>query len=185
MDDNSIIRLFFQRDENALELVRSKYGRFIYGQALNITASHEDAEECENDTYMKLWNSIPPDEPRYFMAYIGKITRNTALSLYRKKTAAKRMQGLDLQLSELEECIPSPGSAEDEFNLNYTSTVISDWLHSLSETESNLFIRRYWYGLEVKALADETGISPKKISAMLFALRKKLKAELESKGVSV
>ncbi len=185
MDDNNIIRLFFQRDEKAIALVRDKYGRFIYGQAFNITSSHEDAEECENDTYMKLWNSIPPERPQYFMAYIGKITRNTALSLYRKKTAAKRMQGINLQLSELEECIPSSQSADDEFNLNLTSSVISDWLRSLPEYECNIFIRRYWYGLDIKKLADEAEVSPKKISALLFSLRKKLKAELESKGVSV
>lgn len=185
MEDKTIIGLFFQRDERALELVRNKYGRFIYGQAYNITSSHEDAEELENDTYMKLWNSIPPENPVYFMAYIGKIVRNAALSLYRKNTAAKRMNGITLQLSELQDCIPSAASAEDEFNLNYTSSVISDWLRTLSAEERNIFIRRYWYGSEVGSLAKETGISPQKISALLFSLRKKLKAELESKGVTV
>ena len=185
MDDKKIIELFFGRDERAIRETADKYGDFIRYIALNITGLKEDAEECENDTYLKLWNSIPPDAPEFFKAYIGRITRNTALSLYRKNKAAKRNCGVYVLLSELEECIPDPVSVEDEVEANYLSRLISDWLYILPEEHRVVFIKRYWYGEAVKVIAEELNFSPSEISSLLFTLRRKLKRELREKGVSV
>ncbi len=185
MDDVKIIELFFCRDEKAIHETAGKYGDFIRRIAFNITGLKEDAEECENDTYLKLWNSIPPDCPEYFKAYIGKITRNTALSLYRKNTAKKRYGGVYVLLSELEECIPSSVSVEDELDAKYLSSVITNWLYTLTEENRAVFIKRYWHGESVKDIAGELGIKPAKLSSLLFSLRSGLKNELTEKGVSV
>ncbi len=185
MDDKKIIELFFKRDETAIRETAGKYGDFIRYIAFNITGLREDAEECENDTYFKLWNSIPPDFPEFFKAYIGKITRNTALSLYRKNKAAKRNCGVYVLLSELEECIPDPVSVEDEVEANFLSRIITDWLYTLNEEHRAVFIKRYWYGEAVKSIAQELKLSPSEISSLLFTLRKKLKRELTEKGVNI
>ena len=185
MDDKKIIELFFARKESAIRETALKYGDFIRCIALNITGIREDAEECENDTYLKLWNSIPPECPEFFKAYIGKITRNTALSLYRKNKAAKRSCGVYVLLSELEECIPDPVSVEDEVDGNFLARIVSDWLYTLSEEQRAVFIKRYWYGEAVKAIAQQLKASPSEISSLLFSLRKKLKRELAEKGVNV
>ena len=185
MDDKKIIELFFGRNEAAIRETADKYGDFIRYIAFNITGLKEDAEECENDTYFKLWNSIPPDRPDFFKAYIGKITRNTALSLYRKNKAAKRNCGVYVLLSELEECIPDPVSVEDEVEANYLSGVISDWLYTLPTEHRAVFIRRYWHGEAVKSIADSLNFSPSEISSLLFTLRRKLKRELTEKGVNI
>lgn len=153
--------------------------------AFNIMEKIEDALECENDTYLKLWDSIPPERPVYLKAYIGKITRNSALSRYRFNTAAKRDCGISVLLSELEECIPSVNSVENEFDSVYLSEVISDWLRSIDEESRNLFIKRYWYGESIKGLAGEMGVPPSKLSSLMFSLRKKLKNELTKKGISI
>lgn len=185
MDDKKIIGLFFSRDEAAIRETADKYGDFIRYIAFGITGIREDAEECENDTYLKLWNSIPPEFPEFFKAYIGKITRNTALSLYRKNKAAKRNCGVYVLLSELEECIPDPVSVEDEVEAGYLARIISDWLYTLPEEPRSVFVKRYWYGEAVKTIAEQAGSSPSEISSLLFTLRKKLKRELTEKGVVV
>ncbi len=185
MDDKKIIELYFSRNEKAIDETRGKYGKFIGCIAFNILGVVEDAEECENDTYFKLWNSIPPELPEFFKAYIGKIVRNTALSLYRKNKAAKRNCGVYVLLSELEECIPDPVSVEDEVEANYLSGIISDWLYTLSEEHRAVFIKRYWYGESVKLIAEQSDFSPSELSSLLFTLRKKLKRELTEKGVNV
>ncbi len=185
MDDVKIIELFFSRDEKAIRETAGKYGDFIRYIAFNITGLREDAEECENDTYLKLWNSIPPECPGFFKAYIGKITRNTALSLYRKNTAKKRNSGICVLLSELEECIPSPVSVEDEVEVKYLSSVISDWLYTLTDENRTVFVKRYWYGESVKNIAGELDMQPSKLSSLLFSLRGQLKKELTEKGVTV
>ncbi len=185
MDDIKIIEMFFSRNERAIKETQKKYGEFMHYIAFNITGQNEDAEECVNDTYLKLWNSIPPQRPDYFKAYIGRIVRNAALSLYRKNKAAKRNCGVYVLLSELEECIPSSDNVEEEVEANFLSTVISDWLRTLSEEDRALFIKRYWYGVSVKDIAAEFDISSNKLSSQLFALRKKLKEELTEKGVVI
>jgi len=63
MDDQSIIELFFQRDEKALTEIKEKYGKLCYKISGNILKYEEDIEECINDTYFALWNSIPPKNP--------------------------------------------------------------------------------------------------------------------------
>ena len=185
MDDKKIIELYWLRNEKAVDETRTKYGSFINHMAFNILRVTEDAEECENDTYLKLWNAIPPDRPEYFRAYIGKVVRNLAISLYRKNTAAKRSSGVYVLLSELEECLPSSDDVESEIDAKYLSSVISDWLRSLSEENRIIFIKRYWYGESVKDIAAQSDFSPKELSSLLFALRKKLKKELSEKGVTV
>ncbi len=185
MDDVKIIEMYFARNEKAVDETRTKYGGFINHIAFNILKVSEDAEECENDTYLRLWNAIPPDRPEYFKAYIGKVVRNLAISLYRKNTAAKRSSGMYVLLSELEECLPSKESVEAELDAKYLSSVISEWLRSLSEENRIIFIKRYWYGESVKDIAAQSDFSPAELSSLLFALRKKLKKELTEKGVTV
>lgn len=183
MDDNSIICLFFSRNENAVSETQNKYGGYIRTLAFNITEKIEDAEECENDTYIKLWNSIPPENPLNFKAYIGRIARNCALSRFRYQNAAKRDIGISVILSELEDCIPSSFSVEDEVDAKELSSLISSWLYALTEENRVLFIRRYWYGESLKDLALRSGMSVSKLTSRMFSLRKQLKKELEQKGV--
>ncbi len=185
MEDINIIGLFFQRNEKAIAETQKKYGEFIKAVAFNITEKAEDVIECENDTYLKLWNSIPPERPEYLKAYIGKITRNSALSRYRFNTAAKRDSKLNVLLSELEECIPAVNNVEDEFDSAYLSGIISDWLYTIDEESRALFIKRYWYGESIKKLSEQTGISSSRLSSRMFSLRKKLKHELTVKGVNI
>ena len=185
MDDSRIIELYFLRNEEALRETEKKYGSFIHITALNITGAPEDAEECANDTYLKLWNSIPPERPVYFKAYIGKLVRNTALSLYRKNKASKRDSSMSVLLSELGDCLPSAVTVEDDFDGKNLSGLISEWLYSLSDENRALFIRRYWYGDSLKELSDKTGKPADKLAVLFFTLRKNLKKELEGKGVNV
>lgn len=185
MDDINIINMFFERNEGAIKETSAKYGSLIRFIAFNITGDESETEECENDTYLKLWNSIPPERPQYFRAYIGTLVRNCALSIYRKNSASKRNCGMTVLLDELEECIPSSFNTEEEYFGKALSEILNNWLKNLSEENRVVFIKRYWYGCSVKDIAEKASCSPSKISSLLFSLRKQLKKELEKEGVSV
>ena len=185
MDDNAIIELYFQRNESAVRETAVKYGGFIRYIAFGITGNNEEAEECENDTYLKIWNSVPPERPEYFKAYIGKIVRNCAIGIWRKNTASKRNCGITVLLDELSECIPSKENVENEFLVRETGEIINTFLGSLPKEDRAVFILRYYYGDSIKNIAEKTARSPSQISSELFRLRKKLKKELEKEGVSV
>lgn len=183
MEDQQIIELYFQRDERAISETADKYGGFCAHIARNILSVQEDVEECVSDTYFTAWKQIPPTIPEVFKAFLGRITRNLSISRFRALRAKKRFNGLEVMLSELEDCIPARESVEQVVEAKELSGYISDWLDSLSEEDSALFVRRYWFGDEVQILAKKCGTSAGYMAQKMLRLRKSLKAHLEQKGV--
>ena len=183
MDDKSIIELYWQRNEEAIRQTQLKYGRYCYAIAHNILRSREDAEECENDTYLDAWNSIPPERPSLLKTFLGAITRRRALDKYRKNTAQKRGGGdVPLPLSELEECISSGKSIYDETSEEELARALSAFLYSLSEDECNVFLRRYWHFDSVADICKRYGFGQSKVKMMLKRTRSKLSKYLETEG---
>lgn len=185
MEDSQIIELFWHRDESAITETNEKYGRFCHSIAYNILSVHEDAEECVNDTWHKTWEAIPPERPNAFQAWLGRIVRNLSLDRWRKSRAKKRYDGMEMLLSEIEECIPSSVSVERQVEDRELPIIIDKWLEKLPRQERILFVRRYWNGDTVKALAAEVGIAPNKMAKQLYNLRVGLKAALEKEGVVI
>ena len=54
MDDKRIVELYLLRDEVAIEHTKEKYGNRLRSLSYGIVADSQTAEECENDTYMKI-----------------------------------------------------------------------------------------------------------------------------------
>lgn len=185
MDDSRIIELYWQRNESAITATDRKYGRFCHCIALNILSVPEDAEETVNDTYHAVWNAIPPTRPKSFKVFLGRIVRNLSISRYRKNRAQKRYGGMELLLSELEECLPHPGQTEDAIEQQHLSALISDWLEQLPPTDRTLFVRRYWFGEELQTLAAEFRITPGALAQRMLKLRRSLRECLEKEGVTL
>lgn len=185
MEDREIIALYHRRDERAIDETDNKYGRMCRRVAMNILSIPEDAEECVNDTYHAAWRRMPPDVPASLGAFLGRIARNIAIDRFRADRAKKRYSGMEILLSELEDCIPSGESTEQTVEGKYLSARLNDWLDSLPREDRILFIRRYWYGDGVKELAAVQRCRPEQMAQRMFRLRKKLKAFLEAEGVSL
>ena len=179
MTDESIIELYFARNEAALTETDRAYGAFCRRIALNILTIIEAAEECVNDTYLKAWNSIPPTRPNSLRAFLGSITRNLSISRYRLNHAEKR--GAALLLSELGDCIPEPAS-EGNFDERHLIQTLNEWLRALPDRDRALFVRRYFSGDDLKTLAGLCGVTQNRMAQMMFRLRKKLREKLESEG---
>lgn len=185
MDDLAIVELYHRREERAITESDKKYGPLCRSIALRLLGLREDAEECVNDTWHAAWNTMPPDRPRALGAFLGRITRNLSVSRWRRDHAQKRYEGMEVLLSELEDCVPAPGTVEDELDRRRLARLISDWLDSLEAADRQLFIRRYWYGDAVKALALARGEGANTLSQRLSRLRRALRAFLGSEGVEV
>ena len=183
MEDNQIIDLFFRRDESALAETANKYGTFCLRIAMNVVNVREDAEECVNDTYHTAWNQIPPTRPDSFKAFLGRIVRNFAISKYRALHAKKRFNGLEVMLSELGDCVPSLIIVEQEVEGKELTAYINTWLEGIKTEDRVLFVRRYWYGEEIRELAKKCGVSATQMTQRMLRLRRKLKEFLEEKGV--
>lgn len=185
MDDLAIIQLYHDRDQSAIAESDRKYGGMCRAIAGNILSVREDAEECVNDTWHAAWNTMPPERPRSLGAFLGRITRNLSISRWRRCHAQKRYGGMEVMLSELSDCVPAPDNVERYMDRKQLSEAISRWLDALEEGDRTLFLRRYWYGQPVQALARERGERPNALSQRLRRLRLSLKASLETEGVSL
>ncbi len=185
MEDLQIISLYFKRDEAAISETSTKYGAFCHGIALNILSIDADADECVNDTYLRAWNSIPPQKPDKLGAWLGKVVRNIAFDLWKKNHRQKRYAGMEQLLSELEDCIPSPVTVEHQIEEQELTNVINTWLASLPQNDRVLFMRRYWNGETVNTLAQESVMSPANMAKKMYRLRQNLKSKLEKEGYSL
>ena len=187
LKDTEILDLYFARDEQAIAQTQSKYGTYCFSIAFHILHDQEDSDECVNDTWMRAWNSIPPNRPDHLNIFLGTITRNLSFDRYKKKKAMKRGSGdTFVQLDELEECIPDANSStEAAVEAAELQTMINDFLKTLPEKECNVFLRRYWYSEEYADIAKRYGMNLNSVKTSLFRTRAKLKAFLEKQGITV
>jgi len=184
VEDIRILDLYWDRDEQAISESEKSYGRYCHSIAYNILHDREDSDECVNDTWMRAWNVIPPKRPDKLAVFLGTITRNLSIDRWKRKRAMKRGNGgMDVALDELIECIPAVNSTEDVVEASELERMINDFLHSLSEQDCNVFLRRYWFMEEYAAISDRYGIKLNTVKTSLHRTREKLKVYLEREGV--
>lgn len=183
MDDEQIIDLFWKRQEAAITAAEETYGSYCFSIAENILHSREDAEECVSDTWLRAWQSIPPQRPVRLRLFLAKITRNLAFDRYRMRSAAKRGSGeIHTVLEELEDCIASTDDVEQEFDRRDLQRSINAFLKTLSYRERQIFLRRYFYAEPVKEIAGDFGIGGNHASVILKRTRSKLREHLKKEG---
>ena len=185
MEDGAIIELYWQRNEQAIEETRAKYGAYCYQIAFNLLRSPEDAEETVSDTYHAAWNAMPPEKPCSLRAWLGKVVRNLSMGRWNKEHRMKRDAGMTELLGELTDCLPAPDTAEKALEAKELRDAIDRWLASLGRTDRVLFLRRYWYGLSLQELAKERALSPAKLAQKMLRLRKSLRNALEKEGIGL
>lgn len=184
MNDASIIALYFRRDEAAIRETERAYGGKLHGIAQRILSSREDAQECVSDTYLKAWDTIPPQKPKAFFAYLAKICRNFAFGRLDWKQAAKRNGDVIALTEELEACIPDK-CAEGAWERKELIRALNAFLEVLPQESRRFFLRRYWYGDSIGEIASRYGVSESMVKTRLFRTREKLRAHLQKEGIGV
>ena len=182
MTDEEIIDLFFQRSEDALKQTDRKYRNLCYKIAWNILQNHQDGEECVNDSYLSLWNQIPPQRPDSLKIYLCRIVRNLSLKKYRDGHAGKRWAEGTLSIYELEDCIPAETQVLEEVEKRELIQVIERFLDSLGKDKRIMFVKRYWFCESIRDIAGEFGITERNASVKLGRIRTKIKHYLEREG---
>lgn len=181
--DEQIIALLFERSEIGLRELDIKYSRVCQKLSYNILNNRADAEECVNDAYLGVWNSIPPTKPSPLLTYVCKIVRNISLKRYYANTAKKRNSIYDVAISELEEYLSSSDTVEREIEAKELAQIIENFLDTLSEENRVIFMCRYWFSDTNKDIAEHVGLSEKNISVRLSRTRKQMKQYLIEREV--
>ena len=183
MTDERIIELFFERSEQAIKELDKKYGQVCHSISYNILGNKQDAEECVNDSYLGVWNAIPPAKPNPLRAFVCKIVRNISLKRYEQNTAVKRNSFYNVAMNELEECLSSSEFVEEIIAEHELSKIIESFLDLLSQKNRVIFLRRYWFSDTYAEIANRVGLSEKNISVRLTRIRKELRKYLVEREV--
>ena len=184
MDDLQIIELYFARDEQAIKETDRKYGKTCFRVAYNLLSNNEDSEECVNDTYLTVWNKIPPTRPNNFLAFICKITRNLSLKRLEVSNAMKRSAGTIISMSELEKALPDQCVAPDVED-EELGKLISAFLWSEKALDRNVFLRKYWFFDSISDIAERYSMNENSVKSMLFRSRNRLREFLRKEGIEV
>lgn len=178
-----IINLFFNRNEDSIKEVNLKYGAYCYSIAYNILEEQRDTDECVNDTWLRAWNSIPPQKPNCLKLFLGKITRNLAFDKYRYNNSMKRGNGeLCAVLDEIDEFVKGTADVESEVEQTELVRKINEFLHSLPKREKDIFLQRYFYADTTGKIAEKHKLKESNVLMILSRIRGKLKKYLIKEG---
>lgn len=184
LTDAELLSLFNERDQAALAAAQKQYGGFCFSIAKNILGCREDAEECLNDALMKLWNSIPPEQPRNFSAYLSVLVRNLACN---KRTAARTQKRggseFAVALAEIEDTLAAPEHPESVLDTIAIGDALNRFLDALPAETRVMFVLRYWSELSIKEIARRCGVGQSKVKMTLLRTRNELKAFLQEEGL--
>lgn len=183
MDDNQIVELFLTRNEDAIKFSSEKYGKRLFKISFGIVNNYQTAEECENDTYVEVWNSIPPHKPyTYLYAFLARIVRHLSLNRLKHDNSLKRSQHLVELSDELIECIPDEYSIEDYNDSEEFMKLVNKYLLSIDVNKRVIFARRYFYLDSVASISKRYLISESKVKTTLYRVRIGLREFLVKEG---
>ncbi len=185
MEDRQIVDLYLKRSEDAISETEKKYGRYCHYIAYRILENDEDAKEVVNDTYLKTWNTIPPNRPDRLKPYVGMISRQLSLDRYEAGRAQKRGGQTASVLEELAECIPDGDSREDIGESVALRDALNKFVSSLPDETQRVFIRRYWYTSSISEIARDYSMKEGNVAVLLLRTRKKLKKYLTKEGFEI
>lgn len=184
MEDTHILDLYFARNEEAIRQTDAVYGRKLYRLADRILQDAMDSEEAVSDTYMKAWETIPPQRPDFFYAYLAKICRFFALGKLDWKMAAKRRAEVVSLTEEMALCIPDRRK-EAEVTAQEIGRAMNAFLAELPQESRLIFLRRYWFCDTIAEIAERYGISESKVKMRLHRTRTKLANYLNKEGIGI
>ncbi len=185
MEESKIIKLFVKRSEKGLREFKKEYNAYIYRISANILSDIEDVEECLNDVYMKLWETIPPVVPKSLIAYAGKLTRNISLDRYRLQNTKKRKNNeLSVVLDELSEIVIDSYDMENVIVNKLMIRRINQYLSGLTKEKRVLFVMRYYYSYSIKEISKHFSMNESTVKMTLMRVRRQLVEVLEEEGMT-
>ena len=184
--DEKIIDMYWQRDPDAIQETENKYGHLLHKVAYNILYDTLDCEECRNDTYLRIWNSIPSDKPTAFSAFVIRIMRRIAIDRYRMKSSKKRIPSqLTVSIEDLKQSISNDLPVEEAYDAKMVGGLITRYIRGLSDRQKYIFMDRYYMAESVEKTAADLSISVRTTYREIEKIKQGLKEYLERNGVYV
>lgn len=186
LSDETIIEMYWQREESAIKETDIKYGQFLFQIAYCILHDRLDCEECQNDTYLGIWKAIPPTRPTVFPAFITQIMRRIAINKYKEKTSKKRIPSeLTSSIEDYECTLASNDTVDGDLSAEEVGRIINGYVNELPERQRYIFIARFYMVESVDRIADDLNMAIATVYRELDKIKQGLKLHLEKSEVYV
>ena len=184
--DEKIVDMYWERNPDAIQETDSKYGRLLWSVAYNILCDTQDCEECQNDTYLRIWNSIPSSKPETFSAFVIQIMRRIAIDRYRVKSSKKRIPSqLTISIEDLKNAVSNGLSVDGTYDAKEVGELITNYVRSLNDRQRYIFMDHYYMAESVEKIASDLSISVRTVYREIEKIKQGLKKYLEGNGVYV
>lgn len=170
MNDEQIMKLLFDRSEDAIKELEKQYGKLVRMIAGNVLNSEEDTGECVNDTWLAVWNTIPPEKPRSLAGYVCRVSKNIALRRYRDEHRQKR-SGIIIALEEFAENLPGK-TLEEDYAVRTLIEGINTYLGQQEKENRLIWLAYYWSGVSVKEISERMGMTKSAVTTRLSRIKK-------------
>lgn len=184
LTDEQLIELFWLREEKAIQETDKKYGKFLFNIAYNILHDRLDCEECQNDTYLGVWNAIPPTRPIVFSAFITQIMRRIAINRYKNKACKKHIPSeFSVSIDDIKDMPQDNISVDAEYEAAEIGKIINVFVRSLPKRQKYIFIDRFYLAESVETIATDLSISVSTVYREIEKIKHELKFHLERNGI--
>ncbi len=183
LDEEEIVRLYLSRDETAIRMTELKYNSSLRRIAWRMLQNEQDVEEVLNDTYLRVWQTIPPNHPDNFGGYVTAILKNVTMSRVRESRSQRRIpQRLILSTAHLEGEIPLEDRLDSEIIKEEFRETVSEFVRQLPDKWRFVFIGHYYMGRPIAELARELGMSRSRVHEKNAEMIRDLREFLKERG---
>ena len=182
--DIYLTEMFWARNDDAISEADKKYHGLLFSIILTVLKNDRDAEECLNDVYLKIWESIPPNRPSSFRAYAVKIARNTAMNIFRKNGAEKRTAGRAFEMFDEGNRADFEYYGDEEQALRIRE-ILNSYLTSADERKTYIFMSRYYFNKPISEISVALRCSESTVHKEIRKIKNELRKKLEEGGIYV
>lgn len=176
---NKLLKQIKVNDKDAINSIFLAYSKRLYNFAFAYLKTEGDSKDVVQDVFINLWNNRESlREDTNLEAYLFTITRNSVISIFRKKITEKEY------LRHLRETAIFQYSENDEqYDYERLSMRIKNLVDQLPEQRKLIFKLSKEKGLSNKAIAEELNISVKTVEDHMTKARRFLKSQLTDYGI--
>jgi RNA polymerase sigma-70 factor (ECF subfamily) len=182
--DREILALLVKHPEKGLEKIMDRYMAFVcvivHGKLGGICNRH-DIEECVGDIFYELYRTRSGIdlEKGPLKAYLAVLAKRRAIDVFRKQLS----HAGDISLDEsMQGRAAADTDVEQAVLDSETADLLIREIKALGQTDSQIIIRKYYFGQATKEIAKSLGLKEntvdKKVSRALVKLKQALGGEL-------
>jgi len=162
-------------EEEAFNKIVQKYKAQVAGIAYRMVGDYEDAKDISQMVFVKVYQNLNRfDTTKKLSTWLYRITINASIDFIRK-FRKHRFEVLDNIMGELKE---KKNDVEKVYQRGLVRWAINEALDSLNSKQRSVFVLRDLEGLDIKEVAQITGMPQATVRWYLHRARAKLRDEL-------